>query len=191
VHEKTIKEETTFDPAAVNSATSRHRRWDELMKQNKGRIDINLAKRFEADHYDVVRKREGGSANTLCGHVDLDQRGCPEWDWATFYPGGTVNAKVADSQLAKRMTMWASAGHPCGTGFRLEPFLKDHPEYSWSRDIAGDMPSGAWTMFSINSRKVTEEVGVRRTVHQDGPYYDNRRNNSNDGVPTYPNPRKP
>ena len=195
VHEKTIKEETTFDAGAVNSATSRHRRWEELMKQNKGKIDINLAKKFESDHYDVVTRREGGSANSLCGHVDLDQRGCPEWDWTTFYPGGTVNAKVADSQLAQRMTMWASAGHPCGVGFKLEAFLKAHPEYSWERDIAGDMPSGAWTMFSISSRKMGDEVGLKTGVHQDTAYDEvmNRRKSPNDGGPVYPNPnpRKP
>ena len=60
-----------------------------------------------------------------------------------------MNAKAADSQLGKQMTLWASAGHPCGSGFKLEAFLKAHTEYSWQREIAGDMPSGAWTMFSM------------------------------------------
>src|SRR5262245_54444 len=115
VNEKTVREETGFDPGNPNnSANARHRRWDQLMSQYKGKIDVTLAKKFEADHYDVVRKREAGSANTLCGHVEADERGAPEWDWKGFYPGGTVNAKVADSELVSRMALWASAGHPCG-----------------------------------------------------------------------------
>ncbi|HEX8183246.1 MAG TPA: C45 family autoproteolytic acyltransferase/hydrolase, partial [Blastocatellia bacterium] len=36
VHEKTIREETTFNPNdASNSANARHRCWDELMNQNR------------------------------------------------------------------------------------------------------------------------------------------------------------
>lgn len=120
------------------------------MKQYKGKIDISLAKKFEADHYDVVRKRDAGSANTLCGHVEADELGLPQWDWSSFYPGGTVNAKVADSQIAARMTLWASVGRPCGADFKLEAFLKAHPEYVWQREIAGDIPSGPWTQFSIS-----------------------------------------
>ena len=174
VHEKTTREETTFDPTnAANSANARHRRWDELMKLNKGKIDINLAKKFEADHYDVVRKREAGSANTLCGHVEADELGAPEWDWKNFYPGGTVNAKVADSQLAERMSLWGSVGHPCGGDFKLEPFLKSHPEYAWQREIAGDMPSGAWTQFSIRSApKLGEEIGIKPGIQQNKTDYE-------------------
>jgi hypothetical protein len=152
VHQKTIGEETTFDVNnAGNSANARHRRWDELMRQHRGKIDVELAKRFESDHYDVVRNRWAGSANTLCGHVEVDPRGLPEWDWGTFYPGGTASAKAADSVLAKEMKLWASVGHPCGGDFNLGAFLAAHPEYAWQRDIAGDMPSGAWTLFSITS----------------------------------------
>jgi len=195
VHEKTTREETTFDSAnAANSANARHRRWDELMKLNKGKIDIGLAKKFEADHYDVVRKREAGSANTLCGHVEVDERGLPEWDWSTFYPGGTVNAKVADSQMAERMSLWGSVGHPCGGGFRLEPFLKLHPEYAWQREISGDMPSGAWTQFSISSRNLGEEIGLKPGLHRNKPDYEDaarRRKDPGEPVPPpYPGERR-
>jgi len=169
VNEKTIREETTFDPSnAGNSANARHRRWDELMRQNKGKIDVAMAKKFEADHYDVTTRKTGGTGNTLCGHVELDGRGLHEWDWANFYPGGTVNAKVADTQMASKMTLWASAGHPCGTDFKLEPFLKAHPEFAWLRDISGDMPAGAWTLFST-SNKMGEEVGLKRGIDANKP----------------------
>jgi Phospholipase B len=196
VHEKTTREETTFDPTnAANSANARHRRWDELMKLNKGKIDINLAKRFEADHYDVVRKREAGSANTLCGHVEADELGAPEWDWKNYYPGGTVNAKVADSQMAERMSLWGSVGHPCGGDFKLEAFLKAHPEYAWQREIAGDMPSGAWTQFSISARKLGEEIGIKPGIQQNKTDYEDaarrRRDPGEPRPPALPGERRP
>jgi hypothetical protein len=60
VHEKTTREETTFDSSnSANSANARHRRSDDLMRLNKGKIDINLAKKFEADHYDGAKERGG------------------------------------------------------------------------------------------------------------------------------------
>ncbi|HKA18538.1 MAG TPA: C45 family peptidase [Blastocatellia bacterium] len=162
VHEKTTREETTFDPNnAANSANARHRRWDELMKLNKGKIDINLAKKFEADHYDVVRKRPVGSGNTLCGHVEADELGLPEWDWKNYYPGGTVNAKVADNQLAEKMSFWGSVGHPCGSAFKLDQFLKAHPDYEWQRAIGGDRPGGPWTLFTIAGQKLGDETSVK------------------------------
>ncbi len=196
-HDKTTREETTFDPTnAANSANARHRRWDELMKLNKGKIDINLAKKFEADHYDVVRKRDAGSANTLCGHVEADELGAPEWDWKNFYPGGTVNAKVADSQLAERMSLWSSVGHPCGGDFKLEAFLKSHPEYAWQREIAGDMPSGAWTQFSIRSGpKLGEEIGIKPGIQQNKTDYEDaarrRRDPGEPRPPPLPGERPP
>jgi phospholipase B-like protein len=148
VHEKTIKEETAFDPAdEKNGSNARRRRWEELMQSSRGKIDISLAKKFLGDHYDVVRKRNAGSANTLCGHVELDDRGA-SGDWRAFYPGGASNAKATDSQLASQMKIWAAAGHACGTDFKLDSFLKSHPEYEWQREIAGDLPSGPWTIFT-------------------------------------------
>ncbi|MFL6277247.1 MAG: C45 family autoproteolytic acyltransferase/hydrolase [Blastocatellia bacterium] len=151
VHEKTIKEETSFDPnGTTNGANARHRRWDELMKENRGKIDVTLARKFLADHYDGTRKRNGGSANTLCGHVELDDKGANS-DWRSFYPAGASNAKATDGRLAAEMKFWAAIGHACGADFRLDTFLKAHPEYEWQRELAGDMPSGAWTLFATTT----------------------------------------
>ena len=32
-------------------------RWDQLMAENKGKIDVELGKKFETDHYDISRKK--------------------------------------------------------------------------------------------------------------------------------------
>ena len=149
VHEKTIREETTFDPSnAAASANARRKRWEQVIPQYRGRIDAEVARKFMGDHYDAYRKRWRASANTLCGHVEADERGVPEWDWEPYYPGGAATSKTTTTTLARKMMLWASAGHSCGVDFNLTAFLKKHPTYEWQRDIAGDMPSRRWTLFS-------------------------------------------
>jgi hypothetical protein len=149
VSAQVLKEETTFDPKAKNTSPNARRvRWEELMKQNKGKIDIELAKMFESDHADTFRHTSDGDANSLCGHVDRDSRGTPEWDWSKFYPGGTVQSKAMDSTLAGQMSFWASMGHPCGQTFIAKDFLAQHPEYNWQQKYLRDMPGEMWTLFS-------------------------------------------
>src|SRR5262249_20875052 len=162
VHEKTTREETTFkSDDANNGANARHVRWDQLMRENKGKIDVALAKKMEADHYDVVRKRWVGSGKTLCGHVDMDEQGAGG-DWRAFYPGGASNAKATDSHLSEQMKMWAIAGHACGSEFKLDAFLCSHPEYEWQRTISGDMPSGPWALFLITNLATRREEAEGR-----------------------------
>jgi hypothetical protein len=53
-NEKLIREETNFDPTNMSvSANARHVRWEQLMAENKGKIDLAAAQRFESDHYDT------------------------------------------------------------------------------------------------------------------------------------------
>ncbi|HEV8132886.1 MAG TPA: C45 family peptidase [Acidobacteriota bacterium] len=155
---KLAKQETTFDSkAAYTSPNARRARWEQLMKQYKGRIDVEAAKKMEADHYDTFRNKEEGSANTLCGHVDRDPRGTPEWEWGKFYPGGTVQAKATDGALAGQLKFWASLGHPCGEKFAAQVFLASHPEYNWQVKFLRDMPGLPWTLFA----KSDQEPGAR------------------------------
>lgn len=196
VYEKTIKEETSFNPNdEQNGANARHHRWDDLMKENRGKIDVSLAKKFLGDHYDGVRKRNVGSANTLCGHVELDDRGTGG-DWRSFYPGGASNAKVTDSKLASGMKLWAAVGHACGTDFKFEPYLKAHHEYVWQRDLGGDVPSGAWTLFASSMAPAGGADAKARSKFNttlENPYDPNNRRKA-EGDPTVPFPgekRKP
>lgn len=153
VSPKLIKEETTFNPENKgSSANARRARWEELMKEYKGTIDIESAKLFEADHVDAFLKTNEGNANSLCGHVEIDPRGVPEWEWGPFFPGGTVQAKAVDGTLAAELKFWASMGHPCGQTFVAKDFLKAHPEYAWQDKFLRDMPGRPWTLFKKGSR---------------------------------------
>jgi hypothetical protein len=137
-------DETTFDVHDMsNSENARHLRWDELMKQYKGKIDTQLAEKFEGDHYDAYEKKVDPDERTLCGHIDRDPRGAHPYE--AF---GAVQSKVTDSELAAHMSLIAHLGHPGGESFYVKPFLKAHPEYDWEKSILGDMPAYPWTTFT-------------------------------------------
>jgi len=145
---KVLADETTFDPSnPQTSPNARGARWVELMKENKGKIDVTLAEKFPADHYDTYLKKEQPNEHTLCGHGEDSTRGEPIWEWPPYYPGGAVQGKAMDSRMAQELSFRARYGHPCGSDFLAEPFLKAHPEYAWQAPVLRDMKAGPWTLF--------------------------------------------
>ena len=145
---KLTKEETTFDTHdKKSSANARHTRWDQLMQEYKGKIDVASAQKFLGDHTDVILNKQIADERTLCGHTDASTRGIPQWQWGPNYPGGAVQGKAMDSKMAESLSFFAHTGHPCGEDFVAEPFLKAHPEFAWQAPILHDMKSGPWTEF--------------------------------------------
>ena len=149
-----IKEETTFDPNDTSSSpNARRARWEELMKQAKGKIDVSMAEQFLSDHVDTFEKKDQANERGLCGHVDTSARGVKEWAWDPYNPGGAVQGKAADGAMAAKMSFVARAGHPCGADFLAEPFLERHPEYSWQKPLLRDMKAGPWTVFTAGQKE--------------------------------------
>ncbi len=59
VNEKLTREETDFPANDIsNSANARRVRWEQLMTENKGKIDVAAGERFLADHYDTYRQKD-------------------------------------------------------------------------------------------------------------------------------------
>jgi hypothetical protein len=148
VHEQLMKEETTFDPASpISSARFRKMRWEALMKEYQGKIDIEAAKSFMGDHYDMKRNEERAGRFSLCGHLDEDEAGTEAMDWSgAFFAAGAVQAKATDSRLAEKLQIWAIMGHPCGSSFEAKKFLEAHPEYEFQREYLIDMPGQEWML---------------------------------------------
>ena len=136
-----------------SSPNARRVTWEKKMAAAKGRIDIEMAEHFIADHDDSFTGQTGANERSLCGHVDKVSRGVPEWDWKPYYPGGAVTGKVADSDMAAKLSFQAHSGHPCGEDFLAAPFLAAHPEYSYLKPILKDMKSGPWTAFAAGETK--------------------------------------
>ncbi len=142
---KLTAEETTFasnDPSI--SANARHKRWEQLMAENKGRIDVQLAEQFLADHKDSVTGKTEASERTLCGHVEASARGMGEWQ-KPYGTAGAAQNKVTDSAMAAKMTFTAAAGHACGTNFDAAAHLQQHPEMAWEKPELRDMKAYPWT----------------------------------------------
>jgi hypothetical protein len=146
VDPKLAREETTFKDDPATSPSARRRRWESLMAEYKGRIDVETGKKFLADHYDTVTGKIDPNERTLCGHIDLSPRGNKPWQQA-YGPAGVVQAKIADERMAARMSFEAAMGHPCGIHFKAAEFLREHPEYNWQKGLLRDLNSGAWTLF--------------------------------------------
>jgi len=130
------------------SANARHVRWDQLMAENKGQIDVDAAQRFLADHYDTFDKKTEPSERTLCGHIELSPRGSKPWQ-PEYGPAGTVQNKVANSSMVDQMAFTAAMGHSCGLDFKAKKHLEEHPGFEWEKNVLRDLDTHAWTTFRI------------------------------------------
>jgi len=148
VNAKLIREETDFDPNDLGlSANARRVRWEELMAEHKGRIDVAAGEKFLADHWDTFEKKEAPSERTLCGHNDLSPRGMKGWQ-EPFGPAGVAQAKIADAGMAERMSFLCAIGHPCGIDFKAAAHLRLHPQFNWQKKLLQDIDSHPWTLFA-------------------------------------------
>ncbi len=148
VSPKLAAEETKFkldDPSL--SANARRVRADEILQTSLGKVDVALAKAYLSDHYDSYEKKaDAPSERSLCGHVDLSPRGMGDW-FAAWGPAGTVQSKVADAAMAKRMALEAAMGHPCGQTYRAAPHLAKHEAFAWTKPLMRDLVASPWTLF--------------------------------------------
>ncbi len=128
------------------SDIARRVRWKELMRQHRGKIDAELARAFEGDHYDSYLKKARFGSRSLCAHWEYETE-----DPATpaFDPSGTVDAKVVDSGMAKRMAFAARWGSGCGTAFDAPKFLEEHPQFEWMTGILRSRKAYPWTEFRV------------------------------------------
>lgn len=144
---KLTREETDFD---VNdrrvSANARHIRWDALMAQYKGSLDVALGQKFLGDHFDTYDNKVQAGERTLCGHIDMSPRGSKPWQ-PEYGPAGTAQSKVASAAMAERMELTAALGHACGTHFKAGPHLSKHPEFAWQKPLLRDVDARPWTTF--------------------------------------------
>ncbi|MDQ6664339.1 MAG: peptidase C45, partial [Acidobacteriota bacterium] len=117
------------------------------MRENKGKIDVDLGKNFLADHVDSYARKTAPSERTLCGHVDLSPRGMGSWQ-PKYGTAGAVQNKIADAAMIERMSFTAAAGHACGLNFHAAEHLRAHSKMAWEKEYLRDMDSRPWTVFA-------------------------------------------
>ena len=123
VNEKILKEETSFDPTSVDqSANMRRQRWDILMVQYKGKINIDNAKSFMSDHFDTRRNTEKAGRFSLCGHIDEDEIGAKGVSWdAAYFAAGAVQRRHGRIRIQQR----PSPAHAASPARRLPRAVRE------------------------------------------------------------------
>jgi hypothetical protein len=141
-----LKQETERNDVDIRlSSVARRVRWKQLMKEHAGKIDLELAKRFEADHFDTWRGRVVPGGRSLCGHFERDAEASGHG--APFDCSGTVDGKVVDAAMAKQMSFAARWGAACGMPFAAGKFLEAHPQFEWMAGVLKDRPAEPWVVF--------------------------------------------
>jgi hypothetical protein len=130
------------------SSVARRVRWLQLMKENVGKINMELAKKFESDHFDTYLNITKPDGRTMCSHGDLDSDSDVPFD-----PSGTLDGKVVDSKLAKQMSFIAKWGSACDIPFDSKEFLNKHPQFDWMNGLLKDRPTQPWTTFKAGEAK--------------------------------------
>ncbi len=145
VSEKLAEEETTFPMKDKSvSANARRIRWEQLMGEWKGKIDVKAGQRFLGDAFDTFTGKIDPNERTLCGRIDLSPRGVASWV-PPYGLAGAVQNKVTDATMAKQMSFTGAIGPQCGPPFRAARHLAAHPEFKWARPYLRDMPARPWT----------------------------------------------
>jgi len=146
---KILRLETSSKETDIRSSSvARRLRWRNLMKQYAGRIDRLNARSFEADHFDMYRSKDRPGGRSLCGHFELDPD--TEGQGPTAVPfdcSGTVDAKVVDAAMARKMSFDARWGSACGMPFVARDFLAAHPQFDWMAPSLKDRPREPWVTF--------------------------------------------
>jgi hypothetical protein len=150
---KVLRFETSSHDTDIRlSNIARRLRWKQLMSQHAGKIDVDAAERFEADHFDIYLGEEHPGERSLCGHWELESKPIQQWPTVPNGAWGTVDAKVVDAKMAKQMKFVARWGSACGLAFDAPKFLAAHPQFDWMKDTLQSRPSEPWTAFSAGEQ---------------------------------------
>ena len=134
---------------------ARRVRLTQLMKEHKGKIDIDIGQRILADHFDVYLNRVNPSSRTCCSHYEMDNREyMSQADRPKpFQPLGAMDGIVTDTNLAKKMGFSGRWGSSCGAAFFAKDFLKAHPQWDHLEPYMPDRLSQPWTIFTSKRGK--------------------------------------
>lgn len=134
---------------------ARQVRIPDWIEKNKGTIDIESAKAFIADHYDVYLNKENPCSRTICSHYELDAREYMSDSTRPkpFQPRGAVDGAVIDTNLAKGMSLDMRFGSSCDIPFITKDFCQQHRQWSYLEPYLKDRPTQPWTVFSVEKRQ--------------------------------------
>ena len=165
---------------------ARRVRLTELMDTYKGKLNVEVAQKIIADHYDVYLKEDNNPCSrTVCAHYDLDAREYMSQSDRPkpFAPHGAVDGMICDTVLAQKMSFISRWGSSCGMGFNKEDYCKKHTQYSNFCPYIHDRPSQPWTKFqSHNFDKDKYAKGQMKVENEIKKTKKTKRNTNNKSV---------
>lgn len=131
---------------------ARRTRFEQLLPQVAGKIDVKMAQKILADKYDPYLGYQNPSSRNICAHYDVDPQyyaDDPHGVWnVPFYPAGSCDGKCADGADIENLRMWGIFGRADGEPFDAAEFISQHPEWKWQKDYLYSRPSEPWTLFN-------------------------------------------
>jgi hypothetical protein len=122
------------------------------MDKYKGKLNVEVAQKIIADHYDVYLQKDGNPCSrTVCSHYDLDAREyMSQADRPKpFSPHGATDGAVVDSALAKEMKISMRIGNSCGIPFVAKDYFKKHIQWRNFEPYIFDRLSQPWSTFGL------------------------------------------
>ena len=143
---------------------ARHVRLTELMEQHKGQIDLKIAEEIMADHHDVYLDRINPCSRTVCSHYELDDRAFMSDPSRPkpFQPRGSLDGKVCDTTLCKKMGFMARWGTSCGIPFDKAEFCKRNIIWADQEPYLKDRPQQPWTEFTVHKGAISDKNTTKR-----------------------------
>jgi len=130
---------------------ARQVRWQQLLGEFDGRIDVEVGKRMIGDTFDPYLNYTHPSARTICAHSDEDP--CEDSGLTPFTPFGSVDAKVACAADIAEMNLWARYGRADGAPFDADEFLRQHPQWNWQKGYLKSRPQRPWTYVTAKDNE--------------------------------------
>ena len=123
----------------------------DLMDSNKGKLNIEIAQKIIADHYDVYLHKENPCSRTCCSHYELDAREymSDQSRPKPFQPRGALDGNAVDTTMAKKMSFSLRWGNSCGMPFDKNKFCDENRVWDYLRPYLEDRPEQPWTTFGI------------------------------------------
>jgi len=136
----------------------------DLMDEHKGKLNIEIAQKIIADHYDVYLNKENPCSRTCCSHYELDAREymSDQSRPKPFQPRGALDGNVVDSTMAKNMSFSLRWGTSCGIPFDANKFCSENRVWDYLLPYLHDRPQQPWTTF-YTFRRITNTKSKSKT----------------------------
>jgi hypothetical protein len=137
----------------------------DLMDIHKGKLNIEIAQKIMADHYDVYLNKENPCSRTCCAHYELDAREymSDQSRPKPYQPRGALDGNVVDTKMAKNMSFSLRWGNSCGIPFDANEFCSKNRVWDYLRPYLHKRPQQPWTTFSITNNKMKDRTYKDRT----------------------------